>query len=165
MSLGVDNWRIGIFLWYDGFVLSTTRRSLFFSFLSFYPSPSSYGRGVGYASKPSNTRNILKTEKHHDQIICSCDMPHTHSQLRGRGDRLIHEIQARATAPPSFSLQSTTCRFSPATRPVMAGVVQQQASQSLGHELSLVGVPAPTTLDGYSPASPTRSRPSCFPSG
>ena len=36
----------------------------------------------------------------------------------------------------------------------MAGVVQQQASQSLGHELSLVGVPAPTTLDGYSPARP-----------
>ena len=36
----------------------------------------------------------------------------------------------------------------------MAEVVQQQASQALGHQLSLVGVPAPTTLDGYSPASP-----------
>ena len=36
----------------------------------------------------------------------------------------------------------------------MAGVSQEAASRSIGHELSLIGVPAPTTLDGYRPASP-----------
>ena len=36
----------------------------------------------------------------------------------------------------------------------MAGVAQAIASQTIGQELSLIGVPAPTTLDGYRPANP-----------
>ena len=36
----------------------------------------------------------------------------------------------------------------------MAGITQEAASRAIGHELSLIGVPAPTTLDGYRPASP-----------
>ena len=36
----------------------------------------------------------------------------------------------------------------------MAGITQEAASRTIGHELSLIGVPAPTTLDGYRPASP-----------
>jgi hypothetical protein len=36
----------------------------------------------------------------------------------------------------------------------MAGISQEAASRAIGHELSLIGVPAPTTLDGYRPASP-----------
>ena len=37
---------------------------------------------------------------------------------------------------------------------VMAGSPQDVARQAIGYELSLIGVPAPTTLDGYRPASP-----------
>ena len=36
----------------------------------------------------------------------------------------------------------------------MSGSPHEVASQALGHELSLIGVPAPTTLDGFRPASP-----------
>ena len=47
--------------------------------------------------------------------------------------------------------------FSPAplsvTGPVMAGTPQEAASRAIGHELSLIGVPAPTTLDGFRPSS------------
>jgi len=40
------------------------------------------------------------------------------------------------------------------TSSVMAGITQEAASRTIGHELSFIGVPAPTTLDGYRPASP-----------
>ena len=36
----------------------------------------------------------------------------------------------------------------------MAGTPQEAASQVLGHELSLIGVPAPTSIDGFRPARP-----------
>ena len=36
----------------------------------------------------------------------------------------------------------------------MAGTPQEAASRVIGHELSLMGVPAPTTLDGFRPSSP-----------
>ena len=47
--------------------------------------------------------------------------------------------------------------FSPAplsvTVPVMAGTPQEAVSQVIGHELLLIGVPAPATLDGFRPSS------------
>ena len=36
----------------------------------------------------------------------------------------------------------------------MAGVAQAEASRTIGQELSLIGVLAPTTLDGYRPINP-----------
>jgi len=36
----------------------------------------------------------------------------------------------------------------------MAGISQEAASRAIGHELALSGVPAPTTLEGFRPASP-----------
>ena len=36
---------------------------------------------------------------------------------------------------------------------VMTGA-QAEASRAIGHDLALIGVPAPTTLDGFRPASP-----------
>ena len=35
----------------------------------------------------------------------------------------------------------------------MAGTPQEVASQAIGHELSLIGVPPPTTLDGFRPSN------------
>ena len=54
--------------------------------------------------------------------------------------------------PPflAHSLVVSNC----ATSSVVAGITQEAASRTIGHELSLIGVPAPTTLDGYRPASP-----------
>ena len=40
------------------------------------------------------------------------------------------------------------------TSSVMAGMSQEAASRAIGHELSGLGVPAPTPLDGSRPASP-----------
>ena len=36
----------------------------------------------------------------------------------------------------------------------MSGMSQESASRAIGHELSGLGVPAPTPLDGFRPASP-----------
>ena len=36
----------------------------------------------------------------------------------------------------------------------MAGTPQEAASRAICHELSLIGSPAPTTVDGFRPASP-----------
>ena len=36
----------------------------------------------------------------------------------------------------------------------MSGATQEEAARSIGRQMSLVGVPAPTALDGFSPASP-----------
>ena len=77
-------------------------------------------------------------------------MPRIHSQQR-EGIIVFSEVQARATAPPLVQLPVVS---STTTRPVMAGVAQEAASRTIGHKLSLIGVPAPTTLDGYRPANP-----------
>ena len=36
----------------------------------------------------------------------------------------------------------------------MDGAAQEAASRAIGQELALIGVPAPTTLDGFRPAKP-----------
>ena len=54
--------------------------------------------------------------------------------------------------PSCFSLTLSVFLKS-ATVLVMSGTHQEAARDAIGHELALIGVPPPTTLDGFRPAS------------
>ena len=55
--------------------------------------------------------------------------------------------------PPAFSPLAFVSLPQCDTVLVMAGSPQDVARQVIGHELSLIGVPPPTTLDGFRPAN------------
>ena len=80
---------------------------------------------------------------------------HTIASQR-RLKHVLYMDQARASAP-SFLVPPPVRRVVAsrvATRPVMDGAAQEAASRAIGQELALIGVPAPTTLDGFRPAKP-----------
>ena len=79
---------------------------------------------------------------------------HTEGELGNEVRVYAHGLRSGPFLPSHCSPLTLVSFFLlSATVLVMSGTHQEAARDAIGHELALIGVPPPTTLDGFRPAN------------